>query len=349
MLVTKNRRLLIFAVLAVAVLAMLACAPSARSPREGKGEGAAARKGKTVEVAGLKIEVPEGNLFWAATVPPDSREPRYGGTLTYPNSADPPAIDPSRTTSYLRSRIVTSTYERLVEWATEPGSDPLKVKLVPGLADSWDISKDGLAYTFKLRKGIRWANVPPVKGREFTSDDVRFTFDYYTRKDSVVASGFENVARLETPDQYTVVYYLKERQAGFIYEVAGEGVGLIVPREVVEQEGDLRRLLIGTGPFYSIEGYKPKGGIDLKRNPDYWLKDDKGRQMPYLDGWNIRVIPDQAARQAAMRTGKLDWGAEFSTPTELSTFLKTNPNVYGQEYLSPGNGPGYMFRLDKVP
>lgn len=327
----------------------LACSPAVRPPAEDNGGSEGTRKGKRVEVAGLKIEVPEGNEFWAPTVPPDSREPRYGGTLTFANPADPPAIDPARTTSYLRSRIVTSTYERLIEWATEPGADPIKVKLVPGLAESWEISKDGLSYSFKLRQGVKWANVPPVNGRAFTSEDVGFSYDYYNRKDSVVSSGFDNVARLEIPDKYTVVYHLKERQAGFIYEIAGEGVGLIVPSEVVEQEGDLRKLLIGTGPFYSVDGYQPKVGIDLKRNPDYWARDQAGRQLPYLDGWKIRVIADQSARQAAMRAGKLDWGSEFSTPSQLRPFLKTNPNVYGQEYVAPGGGQGYMFSLDKAP
>ena len=348
MLVKKNRRLLIFAVLAVAVLALLACGPSARSPGEGKREGSERATGRTMEVAGMKLVIPDTNVVYPTQLPKDPREPKYGGILNSTQPGDPPAIDPTLTTSYLQSRATSSVYERLIQWPTEPGADPYKAQLVPGLAESWEASSDGLMYTFKLRKGVKWASVEPVNGREFTSDDVIFSHQYRTRKESIISGGiWEKVDKVEAPDKYTVVFYLKSLSPDFLYEVSSPVVGQIYPKEVVERDGNLKKVAVGTGPFYNIEGYNPKVGISFKRNPNYWAKDEQGRQLPYLDGHAIHVIADQAATQAAFRTGKLEFTQEFSTPSQIKALERSNQNVYGQEYVSGYGGQGYPFRLDR--
>ncbi len=354
---TWKRRSTLAFMMGLAIL-IVACGPGGSARREAQG-GATSEKlagrdkaqseaVKIVKVAGLDLKVPESNVMWPTRMTKDSREPKYGGVVNFVHSADPPSMDPSLTTSFYQSRITTYAYERLLHWPTEPGADPYDAKLVPGLAESWEASKDGLSYTFKLRKGVKWANVEPTNGREFTADDVIFTSKYYTRPQSIIKSGlWETVQKIEAPDKYTVVFHLQSPMKDFLPEISSPVVGLIVPREVIERDGDLKKVAVGTGPFYAIEGYRPKVGIDFKRNQDYWMKDERGKQIPYLDGMSLHIVADQSARQAAMRTGKLDWGAEFSTPTEQRTFLKSNPNVYGQENITGYGGQGWAFRHDR--
>ncbi len=344
-------------VMAVAVLGA-ACAPGGSSRREVEGGATSERLAKgdqsqpeavqIVKVAGLELRVPESNVLWPTKMSKDNREPKYGGTVSFVHPADPPSMDPSLTTSYLQSRITTYAYERLLHWPTEPGVDPYDAKLVPGLAESWESSKDGLSYTFKLRKGVKWANVEPTNGREFTADDVIFTHKYYTRPQSIIKAGlWETVQKIEAPDKYTVVFHLQNPMKDFLPEISSPVVGLIVPREVIERDGDLKKVAVGTGPFYAIDGYKPKVGLDFKRNPDYWMKDERGNKLPYLDGMTLHVVADQSARQAAIRTGKLDWGAEFATPTQQRALRSTNPNIYGQESITGYGGQGWAFRHDR--
>ncbi len=339
----KNRNLAIWGLLAALVLS--GCGPAAT--RQDRDAEAPKREVRTMEVAGLKLEVPEANVLWPTIYPKDPGQPKYGGTVTTTYPGDPPSLDPSRTTSYLRSIVGAPTYDKLVTWEFGRGVDPESIKWVPSLAESWEVSKDNLSYTFKLRKGVKWPDVPPLNGREFTSDDVRFSYDYFTRDDSLIKSGFAKVDKLETPDKYTVVYRLKERDRAFINTVGGPYNGFIVPKEVVERDGDLKKVMIGLGPFYNDEGYQPKVGIDFKRNPNYWRKDEGGNKLPYLDGWKFRVITDQAARVAAFRTGKLDLGpSTFSTPSEVQNMMKLNPNVFFQETKSVSYS-GIAFRHDR--
>jgi len=346
------RKVYLLAIVSVLCLILVvACSPAARSGEEGRARDGAAepRKAMVKEVAGLKLEVPEGNVMWPSVLPKDGREPKYGGIVSYAESADPPSLDPSLTTSVRQTNITAYGYERLVHLPIGPGVNPNEVKLVPGLAESWELSKDGLSYTFKLRKGVKWANVEPTKGREFTADDVIFTHQYYTRPQSIIKEGlWENIQKAEAPDKYTVVFRLRVPMKEFLYEMSSPSTAFIVPREVVERDGDLKKVLVGTGPFYAIEGYKPKVGLDFKRNPDYWMKDERGNKLPYIDGMAMYIMPDESARQAAMRTGKLDWGTDSRTPSLQQVFLKGNPNAYGQETITGLGGWGYHFRHDRT-
>ncbi len=335
--------------LIAAVGALSACGPASRPAGESRGDTGGKGTARTMEVAGLKLEVPEDNILWPTIYPKDPGQPKYGGTATTVYPGDIPSLDPSHTTSYLRSIVGGPTYDKLLTWKVGPGANPYMITWEPALAESWEVSKDALTYTFKLRKGVKWPDVPPLSGREFTSDDVRFSYEYFTRDGSLIKSGFAKVDAIETPDKYTVIYKLKQRDRAFLNTVGGPYVGFIVAKEVIERDGDLKKVMIGTGPFYNDEGYQPKTGIDFKRNPNHWRKDERGNNLPYLDGWKFRVIPDQAARVAAFRTGKLDIGTGvFSTRTEVQSIMKTHPNMLFQEFQSVSVSVD-AFRLDKAP
>src|SRR5690625_4118387 len=101
----------------------------------------------------------------------DAGAPQRGGTLTVALPAEiTESLDPHGNEDPTMYRIVSNIYERLVHFA--PTDDGTIGELQPGLATSWDISKDHLKYTFHLRKGVHWQDIAPVNGREFTSADV---------------------------------------------------------------------------------------------------------------------------------------------------------------------------------
>src|SRR5260370_12166623 len=135
---------------------------------------------------------------------------------------------------------------------------------------------------------------------------------------------------METPDKYTLRVHLHTPNVLFPQNVA-ESVTIIFSREVLEEDGDLKKRLIGTGP-YILKEHTRKVRVVLARNPDYY---DKGR--PYVDQHVILSAPDFATRLAAFRTGQSDI-LYVSSPSEVETVRKTNPDVLVQEYknwLSP--------------
>jgi len=303
--------------------------------------------GKYVERAGLRIFIPEGFSFGGPTIPPDPRAPRYGGTLITYSAGDPPSIDPWHTATTQMLLPMSVVYDRLVHGPVGPGVDPALYSTVPGLAESWEVSEDLLKYTFHLRKGVKWHNLPPVNGREFDAEDVKFTFDLFTSPLSVQRGFLEAVDRVEVVDKYTAVFHMKRVNPGILGVFATPGRGYILPRE----SADINRKVkaIGTGPFMVTADYEYKVGITERRNPDYFEFDGAGNRLPYLDGYRVVIIPDSSAALTAFRTGKIDRGPTL-TPFALRGLMKTNPTTIVQEsFGSPYGNTATGFRLDKDP
>src|SRR5438105_11908859 len=109
--------------------------------------------------------------------------------------------------------------------------------MLPLLAESWDVSADGLIFTFKLRNGVRWHDVPPVNGRPFTSADVAYSIDYHVDlANGSMARAFWLGAKHIEPDARTVVVTLQERNADFM-EDRGHFQNIMIPREVKDLPG----------------------------------------------------------------------------------------------------------------
>jgi hypothetical protein len=112
--------------------------------------------------------------------------------------------------------------------------------------------------------------VPPLKGRELVADDIKYCYEAYAQE-GVQAFTFQEIDGMETPDKYTIRIHLKTPNTMFPQNVA-EAVTTIFPREVLEEDGDLKSRMIGTGPFILKENQR-KVKVVLTRNPDYF---DKG-------------------------------------------------------------------------
>ena len=311
---------------------------------------AAPTGGKYIERAGLRIFLPEGYTYGAPSIPADPRSPRYGGTGIKHAVGDPPSLDPFHTTSSEMMKASGLIYDRLIHTPVGPEVDPFAHILVPGLAESWEVSDDFLTYTFHLRKGVKFQNVPPVNGRELDAEDVKASFDLFTHPESVMQGFFGAVDRVEVVDKYTAAYHMKRAFTGMVDVFATTGRGFIVPREMADPASDARRRSgIGTGPFMVDGLYEFKVGVTMRRNPDYWVSDDRGNQLPFLDRYKLAIISDASAATTAFRTGKIDDGPGVN-PEQLASLARTNPNILVQEMNSnPYAVWAYGFRLDKEP
>src|SRR5439155_647271 len=258
-------------------------------------------------------------------IPPSSQPPKPGGVLTRASSWDPPVLDPRLTQSIGLFQFAALTSNRLVRYAfADEASGTNDLTLKGDLAESWQSSPDHRVWTFKLRQGVKWHNVPPLNGRELVAADVKHCFEAYA-KEGVQSFTFREIEGMETPDKHTLRVHLQSPNVLFPQNLA-EPITVIFAREVLEEDGDLKKRLIGTGP-YLLKEHTRKVRVVLARNPDYF---DKGR--PYVDEYTILSTPDAATRLAAFRTGQSDilWLASLG---EVETVRKTNPAQLVQQDL----------------
>ncbi len=274
-------------------------------------------------------------------IPASTKPPKKGGALTRASSWDPPVIDPRVTQSIGTFQFAGLVYNRLVRHPfADETSGPSDLTLKGDLAESWQGSSDARIWTFKLRKGVKWQNVAPLKGRELTAADVKWCYEAYA-KEGVQTFTFQEIEAMETPDPHTLRIHLKSPNTLFPQDLA-EPIAVIFPREVMEEDGDLKKRMIGTGP-YILKEHTRKVRVVLQKNPDYW---DSGR--PYIDQYTILSTPDAATRLAAFRSGQSDilWVA---SPSEVETVRKTNPNVQVQAYHNTLAPFGVALAQDKPP
>src|SRR5580700_9651583 len=188
--------------------------------------------------------------------------------------------------------------------------------IIPDLAHSWDISKDGATYTFMLRQGVQFHD-----GAELTSDDIKATFDRISKPPQGISIPrsvlFRAVSEITTPDKYTVQFKLSEpRPANFIMSAIASGWNVIVRKKTLEDNNyNLRKVEIypGTGPFKSVKRVENESWL-MERNPNYWNKN-----LPYLDGIEFyHVLPFSPEMASAIIAGRVD----FVLATDPATLRK---------------------------
>src|SRR5213083_1811123 len=274
-------------------------------------------------------------------IPASTKPPKKGGVLARASAWDPPVLDPRHTQSVGLYQFAGLVHNRLVRYAfSDEAGSPNDLTLKGDLAESWQSSPDFRVWTFKIRKGVKWQNLPPLKGRELTAADIKWCYEAYA-KEGVQSFTFQEIEGMETPDKYTLRVHLKTPNTLFPQNVA-EFIAVIFAREVLEEDGDLKKRQIGTGP-YILKEHTRKVRVVLQRNPDYY---DKGR--PYIDEYTILSAPDDATRVAAFRTGQSDliWRASLS---DVEAIRKTNPNAIVQAYHNTLAPFGVALAQDRPP
>lgn len=219
--------------------------------------------------------------------------PPRGGTINYLIEAEPPTLVTIAHTAGGSTRISPKITEGLLTYDSD-------FKPLPVLATAWEVSPDGLRYTFRLRQGVKWHD-----GRDFSAADVAYSLKLLKESHPRGRGTFANVTEVQTPDPYTVILLLSQ-PAPYLLAALDASESPIVPKHVYEGTDVLTNKNasspIGTGPFLFKEWVKGSHVL-LERNPNYW---DPGK--PYLDRIVMRFIPDEAARAAAFEAKELDIG-----------------------------------------
>src|SRR6266446_4790507 len=218
--------------------------------------------------------------------PASAQAPRPGGTLVSAQTTEATGLDPQLVPAFSRSRRSPMMYSQLVRF--DPDMNP-----IPELAESWEVSKDALTWTFKLRQGVKFHD-----GQEMTSADVKFTFDRLFEK-SPGKSDFIAVDKVEPAGKYAVKFITKEPFAGMLAALGGFWGFIISEAGVKAAGGDLNKTAMGTGPYMFVD-WKVEQQLVLKKHPGYFKKG-----LPHVDELVVRTIPDEANIVAALRTGQI--------------------------------------------
>ena len=235
-----------------------------------------------------------------------AQTPKRGGTLRLTFQADPLHFDPHQTLSFVTMVPLSFAYSRLVKVKAGPSVKPMTYPVEPDLAESWTQLSD-TTYIFKLRKGVRWHNKPPVNGRELTADDVKYTYNrFLTITGNPNKPVLEYIDRIEAVDKHTVKFTLKEPNAWFLDLLASTSTWIIA-KECVEKFGDLKKVesVVGTGPWM-LERWEPNVKLAYVRNPNYFVPG-----LPYADSVDVLIDKDPSSRLATWLSGKTDFGPEY--------------------------------------
>lgn len=269
---------------------------------------------------GQELSCEPGKEHWRSNA-----TPKRGQTMVVTSTG----VDHMDVTAAGRNNLHPQVYNGLVEYR---GCFPEDVALNPSLASSWEVSPDGLSWTFKLRDDVRWHNKPPVNGRAFTSADVAWTIEHQ-KAQGILGSTWKPIEHRE-PDPHTVVLQVKAPDADLLSKM-GSHQNLVVAREVKEQDGDFKKTAVGTGAFM-VKEFKPGQDFLLDRNPDYYGMGQDGKRLPYVDQVRAVVFPDRAAEVAALRTGQLDLTNSFAVITsEVDTMSRVQPKLQYFRQLQP--------------
>lgn len=286
-------RMLLGALAVLALLMMAACQPAA-APTVAPPPAPAAAPATVPSTA-----------MPAATSAPAAKQ---GGTLVVVAGTDPGTLNPAISTSGALHFVAGSLYNGLV--ALDKDFKPM-----PDLADSWTVSDDGKAYTFKLHPGVKWHD-----GKPFTAADVKFTVEQLLLKfHARTKTGLEPVlAGIDTPDDLTVVFRFKTPYAPLLQQL-NVIEAPILPKHLYEgsdpQNNPVNLKPVGTGPFKFVE-YKKGQQVTLERNPDYFKPG-----LPRFDKLIFSIIPESATAMAAFERREVDYvsvpGADVERVSKL--------------------------------
>lgn len=245
-----------------------------------------------------------------------AENPKYGGTLIFGRGGDSVGLDPADITDGESTRVTEMIFEGLVGFKGET------TDIIPVLATSWKVSKDGKVWTFKLRKGVKFHD-----GTPFNANAVKFSFDrqfdknhpyYKYGKWEYAEFALEPLEKVEVVDDYTVRFILKYPFAPFLANLAMFSCAIVSPTAVEKYKADFFKNPVGTGPFKFVE-WVQKDKIVLEANTEYW----GGR--PYLDRLIFRVIPDNSVRWLELQKGSID-AMDGINPDDIPA-IKSDPNV----------------------
>jgi peptide/nickel transport system substrate-binding protein len=276
-----------------------------------------------------------------------------GGTLTYALNFDfDGTLDPQVTNFDSTIRVMLNVCEPLLWMATA-------TEFYPALAESWEVSDDGLTYTFTLKQGVIFHD-----GTPFNAEAVQFTYDRVVEGRDLEAAGeevdpekvivpgqsFNQVDaydHAEIVDDYTIKLVLSRPFAPFLSGLNGY-LGIVSPTAVQEMGlAEFGRKPVGTGPFM-VQEWVEKDHVTLVKNPDYnWGSSFFEHTGPaYFDEMIYKIIPDDAVRTGTLLSGESQY-IDVLDPLQLAD-LQENPDITVIQQAQPGSGYIFLFNVART-
>jgi len=272
--------------------------------------------------------------------------PKQGGDIVVTYKDDITTLDPAIGYDWVNWSMIKSLYSRLMDYA--PGTP----NPVPSLAESFTVSPDGLTYTFKLHKGVKFSN-----GRVVVASDVKYSIeravDPKTQGPGAgffgAIKGFEDetggktttLAGIETPDDSTVIFNLSRPDATFLHVLA-INFASVVPKEAVEAAaGDFGKKPVGSGTFI-LKDWTIGQQLVFERNKDYFVKG-----VPYIDSFKVEVGQEPLVALLRLQKGEVDIAGDGIPPAK---FLEIKNSADGAQMIVDGEQlhTGYITLNTKV-
>jgi peptide/nickel transport system substrate-binding protein len=244
--------------------------------------------------------------------------PVRGGTLIWARAGDNVRLDLAQVTDADSIKTCIQIMETLVQF------DPNSFELKPCLATSWKVSDDGLTWTFRLRKGVKFHD-----GTKFTAQAVKDSLERVINKDhpfykygkwAFAKDILATVEEVKVIDDYTAAIVTRYPFAALPTNLARSGLcNILSPKAMAELKDRVHLKPVGTGPFMFVRWDRGDQTI-VERNDNWW-----GSPQPYLDKIVMKVMPEPSARRMALQSGAVDLADDLD-PDSIS-LVKKDPNI----------------------
>jgi ABC-type transport system substrate-binding protein len=244
----------------------------------------------------------------------DAGGPIYGGTAIYVMGADAESLDPPNMTQMTSELVARLIHDGLVAFSPT-------IEIIPGLAESWEISDDGLTYTFHLRPDVKFQDGTPCD-----AEAVKYCIDRMVNEETM-KSGLHRglVESTRAVDETTLEIVLFEPFATYLNNLAHAASMIYSPTAHKQYGDDLTLHPVGTGP-YKLAEWKKGDEVILERWNDSW------RGKPYLDQITFKVVPEDSSRALMLESG--DAHLMAFVPPEIAERLEENEGIVVEQYQS---------------
>jgi peptide/nickel transport system substrate-binding protein len=267
---------------------------------------------------------------------PGAKTQTPGGRLTWASLQRPQSLDPNIWSGGSDTVIMRQIFDPLV-WSPQPG------EYIPGLATSWTLSSDGKAYTFELRRDVKFHD-----GAPFTADAVKATFERIAdpASKSLLTGAIGPFEAAEVIDPHKVVIRLKRPWAAFLANVSAVALSPIPPEAVKRLGTGFAQSPVGTGPFMFDRWVG--NDLYLKRNPDYaWAPAMMNHAGPaYLDEIVVREVPEASTRVNSLRTGEVNF-THFPVLSQVESLERAGFQVV--RVPQPGFSWSFPMNVQRAP
>jgi peptide/nickel transport system substrate-binding protein len=266
---------------------------------------------------------------------------RADTTLVVSMAADPTGLDPEAVLNNTSGFVMATIYDGLIRY--KPGT----VEVEPGLAERWDISPDGLTYSFRLRKGVKYHDGTPFDAnaliatldRQLKKSDPNYIYNSGPVQ-SYIDFTYGSVASYRAVDDSTVEVKMKEPSAALLASLAMVWNGVVSPTAAAKYGKEFRNHPVGTGPFIFRE-WRERDRVALDANPNYW----KGK--PKVDHLVFKEYPDAQAALLALKRGDVQIMGDVATPVipsiraDHNLVLLTQPGLAVNGMAMPNDVPPF--------